>query len=96
MTDKKIASLWTEVWEEGGAVANAGGSNDFGVTLEEKLLSYLVKACLLALDDVSWSRRVTACQALTDLTEMEDPHPGTPKARYAKGAMERQLPVNHL
>jgi proteasome component ECM29 len=71
--DKKIAGLWLEVWEEGGAVANAGGSDgsDFGVTLEEKLLPYLVKACMAALDDVSWSRRVTACQALVDLTDME-------------------------
>lgn len=83
--DKKIASLWTEVWEEGGAVANAGGSNDFGVTLEEKLLSYLVKACLLALDDVSWSRRVTACQALTDLTEMEILTPAPRKLDMQKG-----------
>ena len=71
--DKKVASLWEEVWDEGGAVANAGDSDgsDFGVTLEEKLLPYLVKACLVALDDVSWSRRVTACQSLMDLTDME-------------------------
>lgn len=85
--DKKIASLWEEVWEEGGAVANAGGNDgsDFGVTLEEKLLPHLVKACLVALDDVSWSRRVTACQSLMDLTDMEILAPAPRKLDAQKG-----------
>lgn len=85
--DKKVASLWEEVWDEGGAVANAGGSDrsDFGVTLEEKLLPHLVKACLLALDDVSWSRRVTACQSLMDLTDMDILAPAPRKLDAQKG-----------
>ena len=85
--DKKIASLWLEVWDEGGAAANAGGpdGSDFGVTLEEKLLPYLVKACLVALNDVSWSRRVTACQSLMDLTDMEILAPAPRKLDAQKG-----------
>ena len=85
--DKKVASLWEEVWEEGGAVANAGSSDgsDFGVTLEEKLLPHLVKACLVALDDVSWSRRVTACQSLMDLADMEILAPAPRKLDAQRG-----------
>ena len=69
--DKKVASLWNEVWDEGGTVANTGGAaQDFGVLLEEKLLPSLVRTCMEALEDVSWSRRVTACEALIELADM--------------------------
>jgi proteasome component ECM29 len=74
--DSKIASLWKEVWEEGGTAANLASDNDsshlddFGVTLHEKLLPSLVRACANALNDVSWSRRIAACSAIMDLTEM--------------------------
>eukprot|EP00978_Attheya_sp_CCMP212_P004710 scaffold10348_cov54-Attheya_sp.AAC.3 len=74
--DTKIASLWKEVWEEGGTTANLASGNDsshlddFGVTLHEKMLPSLVRACANALNDVSWSRRIAACSAIMDLTEM--------------------------
>lgn len=74
-SDSKVASLWKEVWEEGGSAANVSSPHDdrsinFGVLLHEKLLPYLVRACVDALNDVSWSRRVTACAALGDLADL--------------------------
>jgi len=68
--DPKVASLWKEVWDEGGAVANVGTSGKYN-TLEENLLPHLVRGCIDALNDVSWSRRVAACAALTELSDME-------------------------
>jgi len=74
-SDAKVASLWKEVWEEGGSAANASNrrlhsGDSFGVLLQEKLLPYLVRASVEALDDVSWSRRVTGCAALIELTNL--------------------------
>jgi len=71
--DSKVASLWKDVWEEGGAAANISGreNKSFGVLLQERLLPYLVSECIDALNDVSWSRRVAACAALIDLTNMD-------------------------
>ena len=68
-SDTKIASLWTEVWDEGSIAVNlshASGEDSFG-TIEEKLLMHLTHDCSAALDDVSWSRRVAGAAALADL-----------------------------
>ena len=68
--EKRIASLWNDVWDEGGTVANSAGKSDnVGVLLEEKLLPGLVREIISALDDVSWSRRVIACEAVIDLAD---------------------------
>mmetsp|Transcript_1676 Transcript_1676/g.3575 ORF Transcript_1676/g.3575 Transcript_1676/m.3575 type:complete len:2295 (-) Transcript_1676:666-7550(-) len=67
-TDKKIAQLWKEVWDDGGAAASlAEAVGDFGTVLEEKLLLELVKECRKALADVSWSRRASGASALQEL-----------------------------
>ena len=68
--ESKIASLWKEVWEEGELAANSSGMKRYGVLVEEKLLSGLVRACTKALEDVSWDRRITGAMALTELCEM--------------------------
>mmetsp|Transcript_16262 Transcript_16262/g.37287 ORF Transcript_16262/g.37287 Transcript_16262/m.37287 type:complete len:882 (-) Transcript_16262:407-3052(-) len=70
--DKSSALLWREVWEDGGAAVDLGSSdNDTGNTLEENLLLSLVKECVKALEDRSWSRRVTGAVALQSLAEKE-------------------------
>jgi len=73
--DAKVASLWKEVWDEGGSAANTSsrrlhGGDSFGVLLQEKLLPYLVRASVEALDDVAWSRRVIGCAALIELANI--------------------------
>ena len=73
-TDTKVASLWKEVWEEGGMATHTddtanGTSSNVGVLMEEKLLPELVTACIEALNDVSWARRVSACTALIELCD---------------------------
>ena len=70
--DKSSASLWREVWEDGGAAVDLGNSeNDIGNTLEERLLLSLAKECVKALEDRSWSRRVTGANAIISLAEKE-------------------------
>jgi len=70
--EKRVASLWQETWEDGGAAVDLGSSkNDTGNTLEEKLLLNLTKECVKALDDRSWSRRVTGAVALASLADKE-------------------------
>eukprot|EP00537_Pseudo-nitzschia_pungens_P002169 CAMPEP_0172363244 /NCGR_PEP_ID=MMETSP1060-20121228/6658_1 /TAXON_ID=37318 /ORGANISM="Pseudo-nitzschia pungens, Strain cf. cingulata" /LENGTH=2421 /DNA_ID=CAMNT_0013085947 /DNA_START=205 /DNA_END=7470 /DNA_ORIENTATION=- len=70
--DKATASLWREVWEDGGAAVDLGSSNNnTGNTLEENLLLGLTKECVKALEDRSWSRRVTGAVALASLAEKE-------------------------
>jgi proteasome component ECM29 len=70
--DPKVAGLWREVWEEGGSTANlAGAADNFGSLLEENLLIQLVSECVKALNDVSWSRRVTGAVSLRELAERE-------------------------
>ena len=73
-SDAKIASLWNEVWEEGGSAASLAdvspSLNSFGSRLEEKLLPALVNECVSALQDVSWSRRVAGSSALVDLCDL--------------------------
>ena len=70
--DAKVAALFADVWEEGGSTANHSGAVDgFGTLLEEKLVLFLVKECVKALKDVSWSRRVTGAAALKELATKE-------------------------
>lgn len=66
--DSKIASLWKEVWDEGGSASAYKNSDDStGVTLEEKLLPYITRVCISAMEEVSWAPRVAACSALLSL-----------------------------
>ena len=70
--DQSAASLWREVWEDGGSAVDLGSSeNDTGNSLEERLLFSLAKECVKALEDRSWSRRVTGAVAIISLTEKE-------------------------
>jgi proteasome component ECM29 len=73
-SDSKIASMWQDVWDEGGSVANisesSSSTNNFGTRLEEKLLHWLVKECVSSLQDVSWSSRVAGASALQELCEI--------------------------
>jgi len=70
--EPKVAALFADVWEEGGSAASlAGAADGFGSTLEEKLIIHLVKECIKALTDVSWSRRVTGADALRELASKE-------------------------
>ncbi|KAL7549336.1 LOW QUALITY PROTEIN: hypothetical protein ACHAWF_012606 [Thalassiosira exigua] len=56
--DDKVAPLWKDVWEEGGSAVGSTDQRDrFGVLLQEKLLSYIVKATMSALQSTSWSSR---------------------------------------
>jgi proteasome component ECM29 len=68
--DSKIASLWKEVWDEGGASVSVGRSTGFGSLVEERVLHELVMACVDALDDVSWARRVAGATALSELCDI--------------------------
>lgn len=71
-TDPKVASLFSDVWEEGGSTANHSGAADgFGTLLEEKLIISLVAECVKAVRDVSWARRVTGADALKELARKE-------------------------
>ena len=70
--DEAVASLWSEVWDEGGSVSRLAGDNrgdGFGTCLEEILLPHLVKECVRALRDVAWSRRIAGAHALSDLSK---------------------------
>jgi hypothetical protein len=65
--DKKIASYFREVWDEGGQLQL---SHKYGSRLEEKLLPELTNECVRALQDVSWSRRVAGANALMELCSL--------------------------
>jgi proteasome component ECM29 len=67
--DENVASLWKDVWEDGGAAVDLGLTEDNAPTLDEKLLLSLVTECVKALEDVSWSRRVAGAEALSDLAD---------------------------
>mmetsp|Transcript_13480 Transcript_13480/g.27911 ORF Transcript_13480/g.27911 Transcript_13480/m.27911 type:complete len:954 (-) Transcript_13480:1673-4534(-) len=70
-SDKKIASLWQEVWEEGKSSSiDPGDGDSFGTRLEEIILPYLVEECVQALNDVSWARRVAGANALLELSDL--------------------------
>jgi len=69
--DAKISSLWKEVWDEGGSAINSMDGRDgvFGVLLQEKLLPYIVKSTVLALQSTSWANRKTACAVMIELSD---------------------------
>lgn len=70
--DAKVSSLWKDVWDEGGsAVSSVEGRDEavFGVLLQEKLLPYIVKATVAALQSTSWANRKAGCAALIELTD---------------------------
>lgn len=69
-TDTKVSSLWQEVWEEASTASLSSFSQEgSGTTVEEAILNSLTKECVGALDDLSWSRRVTGCKALIELCD---------------------------
>jgi len=105
--DKATASLWREIWEDGGAAVDLSCSNDdTGNTLEERLLLGLTKECVKALEDTSWSRRVTGAVALANLAEKEilAPPPrrlngtysGSEQARARKRANATRIALSSL
>ncbi|KAG7360904.1 proteasome stabiliser [Nitzschia inconspicua] len=63
------ASLWKEVWEDGGAAIDLVFGESDENTMEEKILPYLVRESVDALKDVSWNRRMTGAFALADLAD---------------------------
>lgn len=68
--DEKVSSLWKDVWEEGGTAVNSARRDDvFGVSLQEKLLPYLVKAIVSALRSTSWANRKAGCASIVDLLD---------------------------
>lgn len=67
--DENVASLWKEVWEDGGAAVGLGSAVDDAPTLDEQLLLSLLSECVKALEDVSWSRRVAGAEAISDLAD---------------------------
>lgn len=69
-SDSKIASLWKEVWEEGGASLCTEMSSGVGALVEEHVLTGLVRACIVALADVSWARRVAGATSLSELCDI--------------------------
>lgn len=74
--DKEAGSLFTEVWDEGGTVANMKENRcPFAMQLQEKILPHLTKALIGALDEVSWDRRVLACKCLSELCYILAPAP---------------------
>ena len=90
--NKSVALLWRDVWEDGGAAINLGSSeDDSGNTLEESLLLSLANECVKALEDKSWSRRVTGADALTSLAEKQilGPPPGRLDGQYSRSVQAR-------
>eukprot|EP00934_Nitzschia_sp_Nitz4_P006344 Nitzschia sp. Nitz4//scaffold36_size144017//17459//24583//NITZ4_003068-RA/size144017-snap-gene-0.188-mRNA-1//1//CDS//3329549402//6334//frame0 len=71
-SDSKVASLFADVWQEGGSAAMLSGTADgFGILLEERLILYLCKECERGVKDVAWSRRVISANALKELADRE-------------------------
>ena len=90
--DKSASSLWREVWEDGGAAVDLGSSeSDSGNTLEESLLLSLARECVKALEDRSWSRRVTGAVAIISLAEKEilAPPPRRLNGKYSRSEQAR-------
>jgi proteasome component ECM29 len=65
--ETKIAVLMKEVWDEGGSTVQENYSFEYGTRVEEAFLPELVKECVRALEDVSWSRRVAGSKSLAEL-----------------------------
>jgi len=93
-SDAKIAALWSEVWEEGGQAANLAETSatmkSFGIRIEEKMLPALIAECVLALQDVSWSRRVAGASAISDLCNLGILSPA-PRCAQLTGKMEASM-----
>lgn len=88
--DTKIASLWKEVWDDGGVSLSVGKSTGFGALVEERVLHGLVMACVEALDDVSWARRVAGATALSDLCEINVLSP-IPQSAVESSSIQSQI-----
>ena len=69
-SDSKVASLWNEVWIEGGTSLGVERDIDFGPLVEERILLGLVRACVDALNDVAWARRVAGATSLSELCDL--------------------------
>lgn len=67
--DAKIASLWKDVWDEGGIAINSEQNGVFGTTTQEKLLPYIARAVVISLQSTSWANRQAGCTVLIDLAE---------------------------
>ena len=65
--DKEAGLLFEEVWNEGGQVANMTSNDSFAMQLQEKILPFLTRNFVDALNDVSWDRRLMACVTLDEL-----------------------------
>lgn len=66
---KKIAGLWQDVWDEAPSALRSSDEPLIGTTPEENLLPYLVQECVRGLEDVSWTRRTSASNALVELCD---------------------------
>ena len=86
--DTKVATLWNEVWDEGGTAVGISGEDMFGVTLQEQLLPYLARAILSALRSTSWSSRREACAVIKELVEANILSP-TPRSTSGNKNIER-------
>jgi proteasome component ECM29 len=89
--DTKVASLWKEVWDEGGQASGAMVEGH-GVLLEERLLPGLVRASVEALNDLSWIRRVSGAAAMIDLVQLNILAPFDPSnggSAIGRGAVSR-------
>jgi proteasome component ECM29 len=65
--DTKVSQSWNDVWDEGGAAINSEHDGVFGVLLQEKLLPYIVKACVSSLQSTSWANRKAGCAVIVEL-----------------------------
>ncbi len=84
--DSDVGPMFQEIWDEGGEAARLGNTSTyFGVQLQETILPYLTEALIEALEDVSWSRRIIACTALSELSDANilAPAPGAVDDSFA-------------
>lgn len=68
--DSKVASLWNDVWEEGGAAVR-NREDTFGTLLQERLLQFVTKITIDHLRSNSWENRKAACAVLTELADAQ-------------------------
>lgn len=69
--EPKIASMWKDIWDEGGQAFSSMDRSEevFGVILQEKLLPSIVKATVSTLRSTSWANRRAGCAVLVELTD---------------------------
>lgn len=82
--NQKIAMLWQDVWDEAASALRSSDDPLIGVTPEENLLRYLVEECRRGLEDVSWTRRTAASNALVELCDSAILAPLPPKISSAE------------